>query len=196
MGWIRKLYNWVLQLSSHPKAPIYLAIIAFLESSIFPIPPDVLLLPLCLARREKAFQLALICTISSVLGGICGYALGFYAFDTVGASVLEFYGAMDRYQVFADWYQAQGTWVVFIAGFTPIPYKVVTITAGVFSFHFMSFVILSVLSRGLRFFIVAGMVRVMGERALEFVDKHFNKLTIIGGLIFVGGFLVVKLILH
>lgn len=195
-GWIRNLYDRVMQLSGHPRAPLFLAIIAFLESSVFPIPPDVLLLPLCLAQRERAFRLGLICTVASVLGGIAGYALGFYAFDTVGTSILDFYGAMDRYDAFADWYQAQGTWVVFIAGFTPIPYKVITISAGVFQFHFFSFVVLSVLSRGLRFAIEVLLVYFMGEKALIFIDRHFNKLTILGGVAFVGGFFVLKLFLH
>lgn len=195
-GWIRKLYDKVLNLSSHPKAPWYLAGIAFLESSVFPIPPDVLLLPLCLTRRKKAFHIALLCTIASVLGGIFGYSLGFFAFDTLGAPVLEFYGVMENYQKFVAWYMEQGAWVVFIAGFTPIPYKVVTISAGVFHFNFLSFALLSLLSRGLRFFIEAAMIYFMGEAALIFIDKHFNKLTIFGGILFVGGFMAVKWIVH
>lgn len=194
--WLRNLYKKVLELSSHPKAPYYLAGISFLESSIFPIPPDVLLLPLCLARREKAFHMALICTVASVLGGIFGYILGFYAFGAVGEPILNFYGVMEKYESFTAWYQEQGAWVVFIAGFTPIPYKVITLSAGVFHFNFLVFVLLSVASRGLRFGIEATLVYYMGDKALTFIDDHFNKLTIIGGLLFVGGFFVLKWVMH
>jgi len=194
--WIRRLYDRVLALSGHPKAVYYLAGISFLESSVFPIPPDVLLLPLCLARREKALKVALICTIASVLGGAFGYFLGFFAFDTVGQPILEFYGVMARYDTFAEWYQAQGPWVVFIAGFTPIPYKVVTISAGVFHFQFVMFMILSLLSRGLRFGLEALLIRIYGEKAMTLIDRHFNLLTILGGILFVGGFLAIKFLIH
>ena len=194
--WIRRLYDRVLALSGHPKAGYYLAGISFLESSIFPIPPDVLLLPLCLAKREKAIKLALICTFFSVLGGAFGYVLGFSAFDTVGQPILEFYGVMARYDTFAAWYQEQGPWVVFVAGFTPIPYKVITISAGVFHFNFAVFLVLSVLSRGLRFGMEALFIRIYGEKAMTLIDRHFNLLTIAGGILFVGGFLVLKFLVH
>ena len=192
MGWIRQLYERTLQLSEHPKATWWLALISFAESSFFPIPPDVMLLPMCLANRDRAYRIAGICTLASVLGGLFGYLLGFFFFDTVGVAILEFYGAMDKYNTFKNWYAQYGMAVVFIAGFTPIPYKVVTITAGVFHFSILPFLLLSFASRGLRFAIEAWVVKRFGEPAVRFIDKYFDKLTLLAAVLFIGGFLAIK----
>ena len=193
--WIRRLYDWVLALSEHPRGVYWLALISFAESSIFPIPPDILLLPLCLAKRERAYRMALVCTASSIAGAAMGYAIGYFAFDKIGNPILTAYGAMEKYDLFKGWYDSYGSVMVFVAGFTPIPYKVVTITAGAFKFPLLSFFLFSIISRGLRFTLVAWVVRRFGENALRVIDTHFNKLTIAGGVLFVGGFLAVKLFL-
>ena len=191
--WIRGLYDKTLALSKHPQAIYWLALISFLESSIFPIPPDVLLLPILLANRERAFRIASICTLASIAGGAMGYLIGMYGFDVLGKPILEFYGAMDRYAQFQQWYDEFGGIMVFIAGLTPIPYKVITISSGLFEFNFLMFLLLSLASRGFRFGLEALIIRKYGEQAIVLIDRHFNKLTILGGVLFVGGFLVIKL---
>jgi membrane protein YqaA with SNARE-associated domain len=193
--WIRMLYDRTLALSKHPKAIYWLAFISFLESSIFPIPPDVMLLPMCLANRKRALLIAVVCTLASVLGGLFGYAIGYFAFDTIGEPVLAFYGAGEKYDLFREWYEQYGTVVTFVAGLSPIPYKVITISAGVFSFPLVSFILLSILSRGLRFMIEAWIIKQFGEPAMKFIDKHFEVLTIVGGILFVGGFLAIKFLM-
>jgi membrane protein YqaA with SNARE-associated domain len=190
--WIRKLYDQTLELSKHPKSGRWLAIVSFAESSFFPIPPDVMLLPMCMANRDKAVRLALICTIASVLGGLFGYAIGYFAFDTIGRAIIEFYGAGEKYEQLQNWYDEQGALVVFLAGFTPIPYKVITVSAGVFQFNLLSFMILSFASRGARFLMVALAIKFFGEPAMKIIDKHFDLLTIVGGILLVGGFIVLK----
>lgn len=192
LRWIRALYDKTLRLAEHPKAVYWLAAVSFAESSFFPIPPDVVLLPLCLAHRERAFLLAGVCTGASLLGGLLGYAIGAFAFDAVGAPILGFYGIVDSYQQFQAWYAQNGSIMVFIAGFTPIPYKVITLSAGVFRFSLPEFLLLSLLSRGLRFGLEAWIVFRFGDPALVFIDRHFNKLTLIAAVLFVGGFIALK----
>lgn len=194
--WIRRTYDFTLQLSRHRHAIWWLAAISFAESSFFPIPPDVILLPLCLANRERALQIAGVCTVSSVLGGLFGYAIGVFAFDSIGQPIINFYGASDAFAKLQGMYDTYGAMMVFIAGFSPIPYKVVTITSGVFSFSILQFVLLSALSRGIRFGIEALIIKRFGEPAMAFIDKHFNTLTIVGAVVFIGGFIAVKLLLH
>lgn len=194
-AWLHSLYHRILLLSGHPKAEGWLAGISFVESSIFPIPPDVLLLPMCLANRARAFRYALVCTIASVLGGLLGYAIGVFAYDTVGHAILELYGISEKYEMFREWYIAYGAIMVFIAGFTPIPYKVITISAGVFGFNLGVFIVLSLASRGLRFVLEAFLIWRFGEPAMAFIEKHFNKLTILGAVLLVGGFLILKIFL-
>jgi len=192
---VRYMYDKTLALSEHPKAAWWLAIISFMESSFFPIPPDVLLLPLCLANRKKAMKLAFICTMASIAGGVLGYLIGAYAFDSIGQSIIGFYGAEDKYETFRSWYENYGGAVVFIAGLTPIPYKVITISSGVFAFSMPQFLLLSLAARGLRFGLEGLLVRHFGESAMVIIDRHFNKLTILGAVLLVGGFLVIKLLL-
>lgn len=195
LKWVRSLYDRTLELSKHPKSTTWLAAVSFAESSFFPIPPDVMLLPMCLANRDKALRLALICTIASVLGGLFGYAIGYFAFDTIGDAIIQFYGASDKYHDLQTWYEEQGALVVFLAGFTPVPYKLITVSAGVFQFNLLTFMLLSLASRGLRFFLVASAIKFFGEPAMRIVDKHFDLLTILGGVLLIGGFIVVKYML-
>ncbi len=195
MGWIRALYDRTLSLAERPTATWWLALISFAESSFFPIPPDVMLMPMCLMQRQKALRLAAICTVASVFGGLFGYALGYFFFDYLGMPILAMYGAEAKYETFQLWYEKHGPLVIFAAGFSPIPYKVITITAGVSHFNLLLFVLISALSRGLRFFIVAGVVKMFGEPAIQFIDRYFDKLTLLAVILFIGGFLAVKFLM-
>ena len=194
-NWIRALYDRVLALSSHPKAAWWLAAISFAESSFFPIPPDVLLLPVCLANRKRALFMAGVCTVASIAGGLVGYMIGAFAFESVGQAILNFYSAAEHYDKLQGWYNEYGSVMVFVAGLTPIPYKVITISSGVFQYPLLPFLLMSLASRGLRFGIEALIIMKFGEPAMALIDKHFNKLTIIGAILLVGGFLIVKLLL-
>lgn len=195
MGMVRALYDRTLSLAERPTATWWLALISFAESSFFPIPPDVMLMPMCLMQRQKALRLATICTVASVLGGLFGYALGYFFFDYIGMPILALYGAEAKYETFQLWYTQYGSWVIFAAGFSPIPYKVITITAGVSHFNLPLFLLISAVSRGLRFFLVAGVVQKFGEPAIEFIDRYFDKLTLLAVVLFLGGFLAVKFLM-
>ncbi|CAM2008160.1 YqaA family protein [Acanthopleuribacter pedis] len=195
MGWIRSLYDRTLALAEKPMATWWLALISFAESSFFPIPPDVMLMPMCLAQRDKAFRIAAICTVASVLGGLFGYALGYFFFEFIGQPILHLYGAQGKFETFQAWYEAYGSWVIFAAGVSPIPYKVITITAGVSHFSILPFIIISAISRGLRFFLVAGIVKAFGEPAVQFIDRYFDKLTLAAVILFIGGFVAIKFLL-
>ena len=189
---IRSLYDWVLTWADRPSGPWALAAFAFAESSFFLIPPDVLLIPLCLSAPGRALWFAALTTIFSVLGGMFGYLLGAVAFDSIGRPVLELYGLMGGFDRLRELYQTYDVWVVGIAGFTPIPYKVFTISAGFFGLNFAIFVFASAIGRGGRFFLVAILLRFFGEPIKEFIDRYFNWLTVIVAVLFVGGFLVLN----
>ncbi len=192
-GALKKTYDWVLHWSETPHGSIALFLIAFIESSFFPIPPDVLLIALALGSPSKSFRFALICAIGSVLGGMFGYYIGAAMFDVVGRPILAFYHAMDRFEDVQRLYNAYGVWVVGIAGFTPIPYKVFTIASGVFSMNFPLFVVVSFITRGARFFIVAALIWKFGPAIKKFIDKYFNVLSVVFVIILLLGFVAVKL---
>jgi len=157
------LYNIVMQWAAHPRAPYYLSALSFAESSFFPIPPDAMLAPMVLAKRSKAWFYASITTIASALGGVFGYLIGYFAFDAVAPFIQEtHYWA--HYETATEWFAEWGVWVVFIAGFSPIPYKVFTLSAGAVSMAFLPFLICSIVGRGLRFFLVAGLMYWGGEK--------------------------------
>jgi membrane protein YqaA with SNARE-associated domain len=193
-GFTRRAYDWVLHWSETPYGPAALFLAAFIESSFFPIPPDVLLIALALGMPSRAFRFALMCTIGSVLGGMFGYFIGMAFFDLIGRPILEFYGAMGKFTEVQALYREYGVWVVGIAGFTPIPYKVFTIASGVFDMNFPQFVVVSFFSRGARFFIVAGLIWKFGPAIKKFIDRYFNVLSIAFVIILVLGFIVVKLL--
>ena len=191
-GWMRALYDWVLGLAAHPSATWALFVIAFAESSFFPIPPDVLLLAMAVAIPTRAFRYAAICTAGSVLGGMFGYLIGFQFFDRVGEPIVRFYAVEDQYLRLQELYQRYDALAVAVAGLTPIPYKVATITAGFFEVDFTRFVLASAVSRAARFFLIAGLIRAFGPRIRTFMDKYFEVLSVIFLVLLVGGFIVLR----
>ncbi|HSV96140.1 MAG TPA: YqaA family protein [Spirochaetota bacterium] len=201
-GWNlhRFLYDWVLAWAESPFGAIALFILALAESSFFPIPPDVLLIALVLGAREKAWRYAAICSIASIMGGMLGYAIGYALWYTGGdfSSIAMFFFeyipgfTVDEFNRVAALYEEFGFWIVFTAGFTPLPYKVITITAGVAKIDLGIFVVASLVSRSLRFFLVAGLIWKFGSPIREFIEKRFNLLAIVFVVLLVGGFAVIK----
>lgn len=189
---IRRLYDWVLSWADSPYGSWALGILAFAESSFFPVPPDVLLIALSVSKPKKAFRYALICSIGSIVGGMFGYFLGLKFFKLVGEPILKFYGVMDYYFRIQVLYQQYSAWAVGIAGFTPIPYKVFTIAAGAFQISFFVFLFASTISRSARFFLVSALIWKFGKRIKEFIEKYFNLATIIFVALLIGGFLIIK----
>jgi len=189
---LRKTYDWTMAQAGRPKAGWWLAVVSFVESSFFPIPPDVLLIPMVLANREKAWRLALICTVASVLGGFLGYAIGALLFEAVAQPILGFYGYLDKFADFQARYNEWGAWIVFMAGLTPFPYKVITIASGVTQLDLAIFAVASVLARGLRFFLVAALLWKFGPPIRDFIERHLGKLTVVFFVLLFGGFLVLK----
>ena len=190
----RNLYNWTLDKSSKKQAAWFLSIISFAESSFFPIPPDIILIPMVLAKRAKAFFYALICTVSSVIGGIAGYFIGYILFNSIGIMLINFYHLSDSVSDFKNYYNIYGAWIVIIAGFTPFPFKVITIASGLFQLNIIIFIVCSILSRGARFYIVAGLLYLYGDKIKKFIDKYFNSLTILFFVILIGSILIIKTI--
>jgi len=191
-GLMRRLYDWVLRWAYTPYGIPALFLLAFTESSFFPIPPDVLLIALALGMPSKAVRFATVCTIGSVIGGMFGYLIGMLFFDIIGVKILDFYGFLDKYTMVRDMYQRYDIWFVGVAGFTPIPYKVFTIAAGAFDMDFIRFVAASAVSRGARFFLVAGLIWKFGQPIKAFIDKYFNILSILFVILLLLGFIVLK----
>ncbi|HSI01175.1 MAG TPA: YqaA family protein [Reyranella sp.] len=189
---MRRLYDWVLRLAKHRHAIPAMGVVSFCESSFFPIPPDVMLIPMVLANRNKAFTIAAVCTVTSVLGGLLGYAIGYYFFETIGAWVIKTYGLQDGLEKFRDEFARWGIWVILIKGLTPIPYKLVTIASGAAHFDLFTFVWASIVTRGARFFIVAALLWKYGEPIQDFIDKRFTLVSWAFLIALVGGFVAVK----
>lgn len=189
---IRSMYDWTLRVASHRHATWGLFGIAFTESSFFPIPPDVVLMPMCIANRSKAFFYATICCLGSVFGGLFGYAIGFFFFETLGKPILEFYGAMAQFQTFQAKYNEWGGWIVFGAGLTPIPYKVITIASGVTHMDIPLFIITSYFGRAMRFYLVAALLWKFGEPIKIFIEKYLGLLTFLFFALLIGGFVIIK----
>ncbi len=200
MKFLRRIYDWVLHWAETPWGAWALFILAFVESSFFPIPPDVLLIALCLGLPVRSFRYATICTIGSVLGAIGGYLLGHFAWMSSGefTAFANFFFehipgfTHEVYHQISEWYEEYDFWMVFTAGFTPIPYKVITITAGVFNINFWVFIIASIISRGARFFLISFLIWKFGPTVKGFIDKYFNLLAIAFTVLLVGGVLLVK----
>ena len=192
----RRLYDWVLGFAHHRHAGTALFGISFAESSFFPIPPDVLLAPLCLGHRGRAFSFAAITTLASVLGGLAGYAIGLGAWEAAHGFLYAYVPGFtpEEFRTVKSWYDAYGTWVLFAAAFTPIPFKVFTIAGGVLGQALLPFVIASTVGRGLRFFLVAAIFWAVGPRALPFIDRYFNALCIAAAALLIGGFAILKLL--
>lgn len=187
----RALYDWTVRLAHHRHANRSLAVVSFAESSIFPIPPDVMLVPMILARRDQAYRIAAICTIASIAGGILGYAIGYFLYDSVGLWLVNLYGAHDAVREFRAWYDSWGAAVILIKGLTPIPFKVVTIASGFFEYNFLLFVLLAAITRGARFFLIAWLLKRYGERMKDFIERRLNLIGTAVLLLLVGGFVLV-----
>jgi membrane protein YqaA with SNARE-associated domain len=190
---LRDVYHRTLALAGSPRAGWWLALIAFTEASCFPIPPDVLLIPMALARPQRAWRLALICTIASVVGGALGYYIGYAVFNQLARPVLQFYGYGDKFAAFQAMYAEWGLWVILIKGLTPIPYKIVTIASGAAKFNFWIFMAASAVTRGARFFIVATLLHFWGERVKDFIERRLTLVTSGVAVAIVGGFVALRL---
>ena len=192
MGRLRALYEWVLNSVDSRYALPALIVVSTTESVFFPIPPDPLLMALALARPQRAYRYAAVCAASSVLGGALGYFIGFYLLKSIGEPIIAFYGVTDKYHLVQEYYRTYSAWTVGIAGFTPIPYKVVTISAGAFEISFLVFLIASILSRSARFFAEAALIHHFGPSIKSFIDRYFNLLTILFIVLLLGAFLLFK----
>ena len=204
MKFVRKMYDWVLSWSESKYGTIALFVLAFAESSFFPIPPDALLIALVLGARTKAFRLAAICTLGSVSGGMFGYWIGhFLWYDTAGnfSALANFFFdtipgfTVELFDSVAALYDKWNFWIVFTAGFTPIPYKIFTVSGGAFNIDFILFVVASAISRAARFYLVATLIWKFGDSIKEFIDKYFDWLAIAFTVLLIGGFVVIKYIL-
>ena len=189
---LRRLYDWTMAIAAHPKATWGLAGVSFAESSFFPIPPDVVLIPMVLAERAKWIAYALICTAASVIGGFAGYAIGALLFEQVAQPILEFYGYAGKFESFAERYNQWGAWIVLVAGLTPFPYKVITIASGATGLGLPVFALASVVARGLRFFIVAGLLYRYGPPIRSFIEKRLGLLFTVFVILLLGGFIVAR----
>ena len=183
-----------MSLSARPNAIWALAVISFIESSLFPIPPDLLLIPMVLAARSQWLRIAMVCTIASVLGGMFGYAIGYYLYDSIGRPMLDFYGYTAKFEEFRKDYNDKGGWIVFTFGITPFPYKVITIASGVTKLDLATFTGTSILARGLRFFIVAGLLWWKGPPIREFIEKRLGMVFTVCVAMLIGGFAALKLL--
>ena len=192
MNFLKRTYNWTLEKAQHKNAKWYLSLISFAESSFFPIPPDILLIPMALASKTKALFYAFICTLSSVLGGIFGYAIGYFFFNSIGLYIVEFYHLENSFSIFENYYKEFGILIVLGAGITPFPYKFITIASGVFGLNIYLFVIVSIIGRGLRFYLIAILLYFFGEKIKLFIDKYFNILSITFFILLVGSVFIIR----
>jgi membrane protein YqaA with SNARE-associated domain len=189
---LRRLYDWTIQWADRPGGAWALFLIAVIESSVFPIPPDVLLIALCVGAPRKAFKFAAICSVGSVLGGIIGYGIGLWGYELIGEPIVKFYHGEAVMGKIQGWYDQYGFWGTLAAAITPIPYKVFTIASGVFKFPFIPFVLASILGRSFRFFVVAGLIFKFGPSVRTYIEKHFDWLAWLLLALGVGGFLAIK----
>lgn len=191
---LRATYDWTMRQAEKPRALWVLAAVAFVESSVFPVPPDVLILPMVIAAPRRAWLIALVATVSSVLGGILGYAIGLFAFETIGEPILASLGKADAVAEFSTRFNDVGFWAVLVAGLTPFPYKVITIMSGATQMPFGVFVGTSIIARGLRFTLVAAILGWFGAPARAFIERYLGALTIVFVLLLAAGFYAVRYI--
>lgn len=194
MNLLRKLYDWTLEKSKHPRAVIFLSVISFLESSFFPIPPDIILIPMIIANKLKAWMYAFVCTISSVLGGIGGYLIGYYFYNSIGFLIINYYALDNKFSDLESYYNEFGIWIVLGAGFTPFPFKLITIASGLFGLNIFLFIFISFIARGLRFYLIASLLRIFGDTIIKIIDKYFNILSILFFVLLIGSFIFIKYI--
>jgi len=187
---LRRIYDWCIEAAHKPYAMWIMAAVAFAESSFFPVPPDVMLIPMSLARPARAWLYATVCTAASVLGGILGYAIGALLYDSLGQWLISLYGLGDKVETFRAGYAEYGAWIILLKGLTPIPYKLVTITSGFANFNIWLFVILSVIARGGRFFFVAILLNRYGEWIRVRIERHLGLWVSLGAGVLVAGFII------
>src|SRR5690242_16879397 len=184
---LRRLYDWCIAAAGRPYAAWLMRAISFLESSIFPIPPDTMLIPMSLARPDRAWFYAHVCTVTSVAGGVLGYAIGALLYDSVGHWLIQLYGYGDKVEAFRAAYAQWGAWIILLKGLTPIPYKIVTITSGFFGYNFGLFVLFSIITRGARFFLLAFLLHRYGEQARHIIERQLGLWTLLFAVVLVGG---------
>lgn len=189
---LRKLYDWTLRQAAHPHATIVMGVISFAESVFFPIPIDILLIPMVIAKRTKAFLYAFVATITSTLGAGFGYLIGAFLFVEIAQPILEIYGYMDKFEIFKSMYNENGIWAVMIGALSPIPFKVVTITSGATGMAIIPFLITSFLARGLRYFLICAILYFFGEKLRYFVEKYMGLIFTLFVILLIGGFVVIK----
>lgn len=187
---LRRMYDWCIAAADKPYALWLMGAVSFAESSFFPIPPDVMLIPMSLARPQKAWLYALVCTVTSVAGGVVGYAIGALLYDSVGQWLINLYGYGDKVEAFRASYAEYGAWIILLKGLTPIPYKLVTITSGFANYNLLLFIVFSIIARGGRFFIVAIVLNRYGEWIREMIERHLGLWVAIGTIVLVAGFVV------
>ena len=191
---VRQIYDAIINLSAKKHALFWLAAISFIESSFFPIPPDIMLIPMILATPKQAWKIAGVCTVASVVGAYLGYIIGLYFFQLIAEPLLSFYGYLEKFNEFKDLYTRYGAWIVFGAGITPFPYKIITIASGVVHLNLAVFTVASVLARGLRFFVIAWLLKTYGAKMKEFIEKNLGWLSILFLILLIGGFALLKLL--
>ncbi len=188
----KRIYQWMVDSAAKSNAIWILAAISFIESSFFPIPPDIMLIPMVIAAPARAWRIAFVATLASVIGGYFGYAIGFWGYDLIARPLLEFYGYLAKFETFKQYYNEYGAWIVFAAGITPFPYKVITIASGAVGLNLFVFGVASIFARGLRFFIIAGLLHHFGAPIKNFIEKHFGLLSILFLILLIGGFYLLK----
>lgn len=189
---MRRMYDWMMGMAGSPRAPWALAVVSFIESSFFPIPPDVMLIPMVLSNRQKAWWYATVATIASVLGGLLGYAIGYFFYEAIGMPILKFYGREHALDTFITFVHEYGVEAVIIKGMTPIPFKVVTIAAGVAKMDLLAFIGASIIARAMRFYLVAALLYFFGQPIREFIERRLTLVTTVFVVVLVSGFVAVK----
>jgi membrane protein YqaA with SNARE-associated domain len=189
---LRRLYDWTMDLASRPHALRALGVVSFTESSFFPIPPDAMIIPMVLARPDRAWSIALVATVTSVAGGAFGYFIGYFLLETIGQAVIALYGYQEKFAAFRDAYTEWGLWIILIKGMTPIPYKLVTIASGAAAFDFAVFMLASAATRGARFYLVAALLKYFGPPIRDFVERRLTLVTTVFVVGLVGGFIAVR----
>jgi membrane protein YqaA with SNARE-associated domain len=188
---LRRMYDWCIASAHKPYAIWMLGIVSFAESSFFPVPPDVMLIPMALAQPHRAWFYALVCTITSVTGGVLGYAIGALLYDSLGGWIIQLYGYGDKVEAFRAAYAEYGAWIILLKGFTPIPYKLVTITSGFAGYSLFFFILFSVITRGARFYLLAFLLNRYGPRARAIIEERLGFWVTIGAVVLVLGFIIV-----
>jgi len=191
--WMKKLYDKTMALMSGKKAITALCALSFAESSFFPIPPDILMIPLVLKQRDKAFRIAFLCTLFSVLGGAFGYLIGMFLYEAIAVPTLNYFHAMESFDHVRQLYLLHGGWIVLGAGITPLPYKLITIASGVMEMNFISFMFISFIGRGIRFFLVAALLWKWGKPMKQYIERNLAWLSILFFILLIGAFFLIKL---